>query len=89
VKLGQKYLVEWDDCCVSGRFTAILVDMVRDEDGGLEYARFSNGVELTNLFGVRTTPQEDPPSPEDPPEGPIVDYGPPGAPNRVGMQSGI
>jgi len=44
--LGARYLVTMHDCCVSGRFTAVLTET----DGSS--MKFDNGVLLERLDGV-------------------------------------
>jgi hypothetical protein len=57
--VGERYLVELNDCCVAGSFTAVLTKRdERSEDNyhWVDSARFDNGVLLTEFFGVSLTP---------------------------------
>lgn len=50
----RRYDVEFDDCCVTGAFTATITELDRDDDYVYD-VRFDNGVRLTNCLGVTFT----------------------------------
>lgn len=59
VAIGTRYRVRFDDCCVSGAFTATVAELVHDdgsnhpEDAGhLDSIMFDNGVVLTEWLRV-------------------------------------
>ena len=52
--IGLKYQVDFEDCCVSGEFEAVLVDKVYHEwpADSVRFLDFGNGVRLSNWLNV-------------------------------------
>ena len=55
LEVGKKYKVSFEDCCVSGWFTSVLIGIEYNEDGK-EYSpnitNWDNGVHLEEQWGV-------------------------------------
>jgi hypothetical protein len=54
--VGKTFQAEFEDCCIIGGFTSILVSVeIEDDEDAIQILRFQNGVYLQNYGQVKLT----------------------------------